>query len=92
MHVIIKHEGEEVGRVFTNRSLSTDETLRFAGIDINEIKGGDPVWNIDAFEFDYLSDREYAAMLMGSATSDAKAAAARENGKRGGRPKKQTDS
>lgn len=88
MHIIIKHEGNEVGRVFTNRSLTTDETLRLAGIDVNEMKGGDPVWNYEAFEFDALSDKEYAAMLLGSSTSDKKAVAARANGKRGGRPRK----
>lgn len=91
MHIIIKHEGDEVGRVFTNRSLTTDETLRLAGIDVDEMDGGDPKWDYDKFEFEPLSDREYAAMLLGSATSDVKAAAARENGKRGGRPRKKTE-
>lgn len=89
MHIIVKHEGDEVGRVFTNRGLSTDETLRLAGIDVTETKGGDPIWNYEAFEFDYLSDKEYAAKLLGESTSEAKAAAARENGKRGGRPRKE---
>lgn len=88
MHIIIKHEGDEVGRVFTNRSLTTDETLRLAGIDANEMSGGDPKWNCDAFELEPYSDTEYAAMLLGSMTSAAKAAASRENGKRGGRPRK----
>jgi hypothetical protein len=91
MHIIIRHEGNEVGRVFTNRSLTTDETLRLAGIDVNEMVGGDPKWDYGKFEFEPFSDREYAAMLMGSATSEAKTAAARKNGKRGGRPKKQTE-
>lgn len=88
MHIIIRHEGEEAGRVFTNRSLSTDETLRLAGIDVNEMDGSDPKWDYNKFELEYLSDKEYAAMLLGSATSDKKAAASRANGKRGGRPRK----
>lgn len=60
MHIIIKHEGEEVGRVFTNRSLSTDETLKLAGIDPSETEGGDPKWDYGKFEFEILSDKEYA--------------------------------
>lgn len=88
MHIIVKHEGEEVGRVFTNRSLTADETLRLAGIDVNEMEGGDPKWDYGKFEFEPLSDQEYAARLLGSAKSAKKAAAARANGKRGGRPRK----
>lgn len=36
-------------------------------------------------------ERSSAAAALGSIKSDAKSAAARENGKRGGRPKKQTE-
>lgn len=60
MHIIIKHEGEFVGRVFTNRSLTTDETLYLAGIDVEEMDGGDPKWDYNAFELEALSDEEYA--------------------------------
>jgi len=88
MHIIVMHEGQEVGRVFTNRMLTTDETLRLAGIDVDEMDGGDPKWDYGKFEFESLSDLEYAARLLGSTKSAAKSAAARLNGKKGGRPRK----
>jgi hypothetical protein len=86
MHIIVKCEGEEVGRVFTNSSLTTDEIIRLAGIDINEMDGGDPKWDCSKFDFEALSDREYAARLLGSITSEAKTQAVRENAHRPPRP------
>lgn len=60
MYIIIKHEGEVAGSVFTNRGLTTDETLQLAGIDVNEMQGGDPKWDHEKFELEYLSDAEYS--------------------------------
>jgi hypothetical protein len=59
MHIIITHEGKQVGHVVTNHSLTTDELLRLAGIDPTEMDGGDPRWDYGKFEFEALSDQEY---------------------------------
>lgn len=63
MHIIVKHEGEQVGRVFTSGGLTKIETLRLAGIDLEEMDGGDFKWDWDKFELDALSDTEYAEAL-----------------------------
>lgn len=60
MWIIVKHENEVVGKVFTNRSMTQDEILDLAGIDVNEMDGGDPKWNYEAFDLEPLSDQEYA--------------------------------
>jgi hypothetical protein len=46
---------------------------------------------LDQREVKAALDRSEAAAALGSMTSDAKSAAARENGKRGGRPRKQAE-
>ncbi len=48
---------------------------------------GDQQASATALEGDDLAARREAARLMGQVRTDAKATAARENGKRGGRPK-----
>jgi hypothetical protein len=47
------HEGEVVGEITTNRSLSVEECCELLNIDLNEEDGGDPVWNYEAFEMVY---------------------------------------
>lgn len=46
---------------------------------------------VDVHPGEPLVDTSNAAAALGSMTSDKKAAAARENGKRGGRPRKQAE-
>ncbi len=87
----VLYDGKEIGSIVTNRSLNIPEALSLIGIDPNEEEGGDPKYDYSLFELDYSS--EHAAELGrkgGSAKSVRKAAAVRENGKLGGRPKKQT--
>lgn len=46
--------------------------------------------SVDVYPCEPIVDRSSAASAMGSSTSDARAAAARENGRKGGRPRKTT--
>lgn len=46
---------------------------------------------VDVYPNEPLIDKSSAASTMGSIASDKKIAAARENGKRGGRPRKQSE-
>lgn len=48
------HQGELVGEVITNRSLTIEEACELLNIDINETdSAGDPVWNYDSFVMIY---------------------------------------
>ncbi len=97
MHTLIldKHTGERYGHVFHSHTLTDYELLELAGVS-NETD--DIAWPPEEYEFVRLSDTAYMALESsaaatlgragGSVTSDAKAAASRENGKRGGRPRK----
>lgn len=60
MWIIIRHEDQVVGRVLTNRRLTLGEALELVGIDVDEMDGGDPKWDYEAFELEPLSDQEYA--------------------------------
>ena len=44
------YDGEKVGEILTNRSLSLEDCFDILGIDITEQVGGDPVWDYDLFE------------------------------------------
>jgi len=86
----ILYDGKEIGNIVTNRSLSIPEALNLIGIDPNEEEGGDPKYDYSLFELDYTS--EYASAMGrkgGSVKSERKAITSRENGKKGGRPKKE---
>lgn len=60
MYVIVKHQGEFVGSVMTNRSLTTEEACNLVGIDFTETDGGDPRWDYNAVEIETLTDEEFA--------------------------------
>lgn len=52
----IYYDGQAVAKILTNRTLSMDDALTIAGIDINEEDGGDPVWDYNLFSFDPARD------------------------------------
>ena len=49
----VLYDGEKIGEIMTNRSLSLTECFDLLGIDITEEEGGDPVWDYDLFEMVY---------------------------------------
>ena len=62
MYYIVKHEGEEVGSVMSNRSLSDWDVIELAGIDIEEMEDPNtPKWDLEAFEIESVSTEEYLA-------------------------------
>lgn len=57
----IVYVGNLIDEIVTNRSLSLDEALELADIDINQENGGDPVWDWEKFEigFGIMSTRKH---------------------------------
>lgn len=49
----LKYNGEVIGTITTNHSLSLEECFELLGIDINEEEGGDPKWDYEKFEMDW---------------------------------------
>ena len=49
----VLYDGEKIGEIMTNRSLSLTECLDLLDIDINAQEGGDPMWDYDLFEMVY---------------------------------------
>ena len=47
------HDGEKVGEILTDRTLSLDDCIEILGIDLTEQVGGDPVWDYDLFKMIY---------------------------------------
>ena len=47
------YDGEEIGEIMTNRSLSLTECLDLLGIDIDAQEGGDPMWDYALFKMIY---------------------------------------
>ena len=66
MIAIVKHEGEEAGRIVTNRSLTLEECLNLIGIDIHD---EDEDWDWEAFVVDYESSRNEYWVIWESGTT-----------------------
>jgi len=49
----VLYDGEKIGEIMTNRSLSLTECFDLLGIDITEEEGGDPVWDYALFSMVY---------------------------------------
>lgn len=80
---------EAIGTV-QRETLETGALIRLAtGIYVQG--NANVIRTLDQSEVKTALDRSAAAGALGSAKSDAKAAAARENGKKGGRPKKESE-
>jgi len=47
------YNGEKIGEIMTNRSLSLEECFGLLGIDITEEESGDPVWDYALFKMVY---------------------------------------
>lgn len=56
MRAIIKHENEIIGTVQTNHSMSVEEAMELAGLNIDEMDGGDPKYNLDALTLGFESE------------------------------------
>lgn len=83
-------EGSESLGVVNRSTLDTGALIRLAnGNYVQGNAGG--IRTLDRKEVDAALARSEAAAALGSKTGGAKADAARENGKRGGRPRKQVD-
>jgi len=48
LHIL--YDGEEIGKVVTNHSMTLQEACNLAGIDLDETLGGDPVYDLAKFE------------------------------------------
>ena len=51
--VKVLYDGEVLGRITTNRSLTIDEALSLIGVNPFEMDGGDPKWDYELFELVY---------------------------------------
>ena len=49
----IWHNGEKVGEILTDRSLSLEDCIEILGIDLTEQVGGDLVWDYDLLKMVY---------------------------------------
>ena len=49
----VLYDGEKIGEIMTNRSLSLTECLDLLDIDIDAQEGGDPMWDYDLFKMIY---------------------------------------
>ena len=49
----VLYDGEKIGEIMTNRSLSLTECFDILGIDIDAEEGGDPVWDYALFSMVY---------------------------------------
>ena len=47
------HGTELVGEITTNHSMSIDDALELLNIDVDEMDGGDPKWDYEAFRMDW---------------------------------------
>ena len=55
-NAVVLHGAQIIGRIITNRSLTIDEALELVGVNPDELDGGDPVWDYEAFRVIYLDD------------------------------------
>ena len=49
----VLYDGEKIGEIMTNRTLSLVDCFDIPGIDIYEQEGSDPVWDYDLFKMVY---------------------------------------
>lgn len=99
MTIIDKQTGEIIGTVAANQSLTFDRAMELAGFEWKTLEddgvecdgwydSGGTLWDESTAEV--VTDMSIAAAALGKiggkSTSKAKAAAARENGRKGGRP------
>ena len=49
----LMYDGEEIGTIMTNRSLTIVECLDILDIDIYEEEAGDPKWDYEKFDMEY---------------------------------------
>jgi hypothetical protein len=49
----VLYDGEVIGEIVTNRSLTVWEALEILGIDPEEKEGGDPKYEVEKFELRY---------------------------------------
>ena len=53
MKAVVKHEGEIIATVQTNHSMSIEEVMEIAGLDINEMEDENtPKYNYDALKIE----------------------------------------
>ena len=51
--VKVIYDGEIIGRITTNRSLTIEEALVLIDVDPNEMDGGDPKYDYELFKLEY---------------------------------------
>lgn len=82
-------DAEAIG-IVQRETLETGALIRLAtGVYVQGNAG--TIRTLDQRKVKEALERSSAAAALGSSKSDAKSTAARENGKRGGRPRKQTE-
>jgi len=59
MYAKLFYEGEFLGQILTDHSMSLEEVASLLNIDLDEMQDEDtPMWDYDAFQLEFVSDED----------------------------------